>query len=192
MLAAIASAPKNIKAVRALRHPNFRWLWLSTSAQAVGRGMQFLTLGWLVLELTDSSIQLGLVIFLYGIPNLSFVLFGGIIADRIDRRLLLVTSQAAVTLTVLVLATLTILDSITLWHIYAGSFLLGTLQALNTAYRAGPISVISIIPPAMAGPKMRPEFIMAEFSTTAFIKSSRSTRSETIAMINSRQAVPIR
>ena len=76
MLTAIASASKKVKAVRALRHPNFRWLWLSTSAQAVGRGMQFLTLGWLVLELTDSSIQLGLVIFLYGIPNLSFVLFG--------------------------------------------------------------------------------------------------------------------
>ena len=64
MLAAVASASKRLQAVRALRHPNFRWLWLSTSAQAVGRGMQFLTLGWLVLELSDSSYQLGLVLFL--------------------------------------------------------------------------------------------------------------------------------
>ena len=54
--------------------------------------MQFLTLGWLVLELTDSSSQLGLVLFLYGIPNLTLVLFGGIFADRIDRRMLLITS----------------------------------------------------------------------------------------------------
>jgi hypothetical protein len=46
--------------------------------------MQFLILGWLVLQITDSAAQLGLVIFLYGIPNLTLVLFGGIIADRID------------------------------------------------------------------------------------------------------------
>jgi len=78
--------------MRALRHANLRWLWLSTSAQAIGRGMQFLTLGWLVLELTDSSSQLGLILFLYGIPNLTLVLFGGIFADRIDRRMLLITS----------------------------------------------------------------------------------------------------
>ncbi len=140
MLAAIASASKKVQAVRALRHPNFRWLWLSTSAQAVGRGMQFLTLGWLVLELTDSSIQLGLVIFLYGIPNLSFVLFGGIIADRINRRMLLITSQGTVTLIIFVLATLTLLGLINLWQIYVGSFLLGTLQALNTPSRMAIVS----------------------------------------------------
>ena len=58
--------------------------------------MQFLTLGWLVLELTDSSSQLGLVLFPYGIPNLTLVLFGGIFADRIDRRMLLITSQGTV------------------------------------------------------------------------------------------------
>ena len=142
MLAAIASASKKVQAVRALRHPNFRWLWLSTSAQAVGRGMQFLTLGWLVLELTDSSIQLGLVIFLYGIPNLSFVLFGGIIADRINRRMLLITSQGTVTLIIFVLATLTLLGLINLWQIYVGSFLLGTLQALNTPSRMAIVSAL--------------------------------------------------
>ncbi len=58
--------------------------------------MQFLILGWLVLVLTDSSSQLGLVVFLYGVPNLAFVLFGGIIADRIDRRKMLIGTQAAV------------------------------------------------------------------------------------------------
>jgi len=55
--------------------------------------MQFLILGWLVLVLTDSSSQLGLVVFLYGVPNLAFVLFGGIIADRMDRRKVVMASQ---------------------------------------------------------------------------------------------------
>ena len=140
MLATFASASKKLQVIRALRHPNFRWLWLSTSAQAVGRGMQFLTLGWLVLELTDSSYQLGLVLFLYGIPNLTLVLFGGIFADRIDHRMLLITSQSTVTLIVLVLATLTITGLIVLWHIYLGSFILGTVQALNTPSRMAIVS----------------------------------------------------
>ena len=140
MLAAIASASKSLQAVRALRYSNFRWLWLSTSSQAVGRGMQFLTLGWLVLELTDSSSQLGLVLFLYGIPNLTLVLFGGIFADRIDRRKLLVATQGMVSLVVLLLATLTLTEVVSLWHIYCGSFVLGTLQALNMPSRMAIVS----------------------------------------------------
>ena len=102
--------------------------------------MQFLTLGWLVLELTDSSSQLGLVLFLYGIPNLTLVLFGGILADRIDRRMLLITSQGTVTIILLVLATLAISGWVHLWHIYVGSFILGTLQALNTPSRMAIVS----------------------------------------------------
>ena len=82
----LTAARHKLQAFRALRHTNFRWFWVGTTAQAAARGMQFLILGWLVLQLTDSASQLGLVIFLYGIPNLTFVLFGGIFADRLDRR----------------------------------------------------------------------------------------------------------
>ena len=70
--------------------------------------MQFLVLGWLVLELTGSSIQqLGLVIFLYGIPNTLLLPVGGVIADRMDRRVLLVVTQAAVGVLIGVMALLT-------------------------------------------------------------------------------------
>lgn len=44
--------------------------------------MQFFVLGWLVLELTDSASQLGLVIFLFGVPNLTLMMLGGVLADR--------------------------------------------------------------------------------------------------------------
>jgi MFS family permease len=121
--------------VRALRHRNFRWFWISAAGQAVAQGMQTLILGWLVLELTSSATQLGLVVFLYGIPNLSFVMFGGIFADRIDRRKLLVGSQAAVTVVIFALATLTITHLVVVWQVYVASFILGTLQALKMPAR---------------------------------------------------------
>ena len=99
--------------------------------QAAALGMQFLILGWLVLELTDSSAQLGLVIALYGVPNLAMLTFGGIFADRIDRRRLLFYSRILVMALILVAATLTVLELISIWHIYAISFILGTIQGLN-------------------------------------------------------------
>ena len=94
---------------QALRYPNFRWFWISTSGQAMAQGMQFLILGWLVLDLTGSTSQLGLTIFFYGIPNLTLVLFGGIFADRVNRKKLLLFSQFGVTAIMFVVATLTVM-----------------------------------------------------------------------------------
>ncbi len=99
--------------------------------QAAALGMQFLILGWLTLELTDSSARLGLVIALYGVPNLAMLAFGGIFADRINRRWLLFYSRIIVMALILVAATLTIQQLISMWHIYAISFVLGTIQGLN-------------------------------------------------------------
>ena len=144
MLTQIASAGKRLQVFRALRHRNFRWLWFSIATQAIGMGMQFLILGLLALQITKSSSQLGLVIFSYGVPNLSFVMFGGIIADRMDRRRLLITSQTAVTILILFLAILTITDLVAIWHVYAVAFLLGTIQALNQPARMA--IVTNIVP----------------------------------------------
>ena len=118
-------------AVSALGHRNFRLYWLSGMGQAAALGMQFLILGWLTLELTDSSAQLGLVVALYGVPNLVMLTFGGIFADRVDRRWLLFYSRAVVMALIVVAATLTVLDLISIWHIYGISFILGTIQGLN-------------------------------------------------------------
>ena len=136
----ISAVGHRLQVVRALRHRDFRWFWISTSAQAVGRGMQFLIIGWLVLELTDSSTQLGLVVFFYGIPTLAFVLFGGIFADRVNRLKLLVVTQAAVAGIVFTLATLTMTELLAVWHIYAATFILGTLQAVNMPARMAMVS----------------------------------------------------
>jgi MFS family permease len=96
--------------------------------QSSGYAMQFLILGWLVLELTDSGSQLGLVIFLYGLPNLILMPFAGIAADRLDRRQFLIISQAVVTFIIVLLATLTISNSVTMWHVYIVATILGAIQ----------------------------------------------------------------
>ena len=115
----------------ALRFSNFRWFWLNGATQAMGQGMQFLTIGILVLDSTDSSYQLGLVIFAYGVPNLAFSLVGGIIADRTDRLRLLVSTRVVESGLLLALAILKLSGVMELWHVFAVSALLGTVQAIN-------------------------------------------------------------
>jgi len=135
LFAQIAAAGQRLQTLRALRHRNFRWFWFSASAQSTGLGMQFLILGWLVLERTDSATQLGLMIFLYGLPNMSLVVLGGIFADRLNRLRLLKYTQSSATSLVIVLAALTLAGLVQLWHVYATAFLLGTIQALNMPTR---------------------------------------------------------
>jgi len=115
----------------ALRYSNFRWFWLNGATQAMGQGMQFLTIGILVLDSTDSSYKLGLVIFAYGVPNLAFSLVGGIIADRTDRLRLLVSTRVVESGLILALAILKLSGVMELWHVFTVSALLGTIQAIN-------------------------------------------------------------
>ncbi len=102
----------------ALRYSNFRWFWLNGATQAMAQGMQFLILGWLVLDITSSSYQLGLVIFAFGLPNLLFAMPGGILADRASRLKLLISTRFCVSVLILALAILRITDHLEVWHIY--------------------------------------------------------------------------
>ncbi len=126
----IAAARHNLT-FNALRYSNYRWFWLNGATQAMAQGMQFLVLGWLVLEITNSSYQLGLVIFAFGLPNLLFAMLGGIIADRANRLSLLISTRIYVSVLIFALAILKITDLLEIWHIYAVVSLLGTVQALN-------------------------------------------------------------
>ena len=119
----------------ALRYRNFRWFWFNGATQAMAQGMQFLVLGWLVLDITDSSRQLGYVIFAFGLPHLLFAVLGGIIADRANRLKLLITTRFYVSVLIFAIAILRITDLLEVWHIYAIVALLGTIQALNTPAR---------------------------------------------------------
>lgn len=130
-LSRLTAARQKVQVFRALRHRNYRLFWFSSMGQSVGMGMQQLTLGWLVLELTDSVSALGLVVFLQGIPQAGFMVFGGVFADRIDRRKVLIASQVIVTNIIVVLGVLTVTDHIRIWHIYITAILTGTVGAVN-------------------------------------------------------------
>ncbi len=88
--------------------------------------MQFLILGWLVLDITNSSSQLGLVILAFGLPNLLFAFFGGIIADRSSRLKLLISTRLCVSILIFSLAILRVAGVLEIWHVYAVSALLTT------------------------------------------------------------------
>ena len=109
--------------------------WLNGATQAMAQGMQFLILGWLVLDITGSSYQLGLVIFAFGLPNIPFALLGGVIADRANRLKLLILTRICVSTLIFALAILRISELLDIWHVYAVVFLLGTIQGLNMPAR---------------------------------------------------------
>ena len=127
----LKSQKGKLRAFQALRSRNFRWFWLNGATQAMAQGMQFLILGWMVLDITSSSYQLGLVIFAFGVPNLLFALLGGIIADRANRLKLLISTRFYVSALIFSLAILRITNLLEIWHVYSVVILLGTIQALN-------------------------------------------------------------
>ncbi len=129
------SKPKWAQSFTALRHTNYRWFWASAVGQSVAMGMQQLTVAWLILEITDSLAQFGIVSLFQGVPMLIFMLFGGALADKFDRLKLMISSTAATAVIVFALAVLTVTDHIEIWQIYLSAALIGAIQAVNTPTR---------------------------------------------------------
>jgi len=122
------------------RQAAFRWFWLGSSTQGLAQATQFLVIGWLVLEVTGSSTQLGFVIFLYGVPNVAFLLVAGVVADRFDRRYIQMSTQAAAGGIITALAFLTFADNVAVWHIYAAAASLGAIQSISMPARMSMIA----------------------------------------------------
>jgi MFS family permease len=123
--------------VRALRNPNFRLFWSGNFLSNIGTWMQNVAQGWLVLTLTDSAFWLGVVGFAGAIPFLIFMLFGGVIADRVDKRRLLLVTQTVMMILAFVLAALAYFKVITVWEVVVLAFLNGTAMAMNNpSYQA--------------------------------------------------------
>ena len=125
---------------RVWSHAAYRWYWLSNSTQGLSQGTQFLVIGWLVLEITGSSAQLGLVVSIYGVPNVAFLLVAGVIADRFDRRYVMMFTQTIAGGLLAVLAFLTAADLVTVWHVYVAAALLGASQSISVPARMSVIA----------------------------------------------------
>ncbi|HEY0140884.1 MAG TPA: MFS transporter [Thermoanaerobaculia bacterium] len=115
----------------ALRYRDFRLLWIGAFLSTTGTWMQTVAQGWVVLQMTDSAFLLGVDGFLATGPMLVFSLFGGVIADRIDRRKIMLLSQYLQMSFALVLALVLWLDQVQVWHIFLLSFLTGSAQSVS-------------------------------------------------------------
>jgi len=122
---------------KAFHYRDFRLMWIGACTSSIGTWMQIVAQGWLIYRLSHSSFLLGLDQFLAGIPIFLFSLIGGVVADRIERRKILMVSQyiqmaSAGTLTILVTLGLT-----HVWPILCLSFASGVAQAFGgPAYQA--------------------------------------------------------
>jgi MFS family permease len=132
---------------RALTHRNFRLFWAGAFLSNIGTWMQTVAQGWLVLHLTDSAFWLGVDGFAATSPGLVLTLLGGVFADRIDRKRLLIYTQAGAGLTALALALLiatgAVSDAGHVWIILVASFITGCCFSLaSPSYQAITIDLV--------------------------------------------------
>lgn len=122
---------------RAFHHRNFRLMWLGACTSTVGTFVQQFAQSWLVYDLTKNPFYLGLDLFLGQLPIILFSLVGGVFADRLDRRKMLLSSQYIQMTCAFVLAALFFTQTVTIWEILSLSFLVGVGQSFGgPAYSA--------------------------------------------------------
>lgn len=133
MNAAVAAASKRTFA--ALRFHNYRLYFFSQIVSFSGTWMQSVALSWLVLELTGSGTALGTVVAIQFLPTLLFGPFGGVIADRVDKRRLIMGTQTIAGLLALTLGVLTMTGAVELWMVYALAASFGLVTAIDNPSR---------------------------------------------------------
>jgi MFS family permease len=120
---------------RALRHRNFRLYWSGQLTSLVGTWMQSVAQGWLMHRLTSSAFMLGLLSFLQFLPVLPFALYAGVIADRVDKRKLLLVTQSLLLLQAVLLATAVTTGVVRPWMVLALAFFYGCANTFDLPAR---------------------------------------------------------
>lgn len=129
-----------LRAFEALRHGEYRLLWYGQIFSSMGTWMDQVTRGWLIYELTDSALQLGMVRGIQAIPFLLLSPIAGSTADRYSRKFQVVGAQFANGFLYAVTAVLIFLALIKPWHVYVTAFLMACVQVFLQPSRAAMIS----------------------------------------------------
>ena len=124
-----------LRAFLALRHRNFRLFWFGQMISLMGTWMQTIGQAWLVLQLTHSAWLLGIVGALQFLPVMLLSLFGGVLADRMPKRTVLLFTQSFAMLQAAVLWTLVATGEVRLWHVLVLATLLGLTNAIDMPTR---------------------------------------------------------
>src|SRR5574341_2158114 len=127
-----------LRAFEALRERNFRLLWLGQACTGMGTWMDQVTRGWLIYELTNSALQLGLVRGIQAIPFLLLSPVAGSVADRYSRKMQVLVAQVADGLFYAMLALLITTGRIQPWHVYVTAFLMAIAQVFQQPARSSP------------------------------------------------------
>ena len=140
----MATPPSIQRIAAALHYRDFRVMWAGACVSSIGTWMQKVAQSWLVLTITGSPLYLGLDAFLGELPILLFTLVGGVVADRHNRRAILLMSQCVQLSTAFALAALVYWQGVQVWHVLALSFITGTAQAFGgPAYQSLLPSLVS-------------------------------------------------
>ncbi len=133
-VAGLASSAGPVR-LGALRHRDFRLFWIGQLISQIGTWMQSVAQAWLVLELTHSPLQLGIVSALQFTPVLLFSPVGGVLSDRFAKRKVLLVSQTAMQLQAFVLAALVWSGRIQYWHVAVLAAIYGLGRAIDIPAR---------------------------------------------------------
>jgi MFS family permease len=122
----------------------FRLLCAGSVFNQAAFWMQQVSMGWLVLELTNSSLQLGLTSFLRGLPMLVLSPFAGVLVDRLDRRRLALGAQSVLTAGTLLLTLLIVSHWVQAWHAFLFAFVAGI--AVSVSFPARQAMIPNVVP----------------------------------------------
>lgn len=189
---------------RSFRHRNYRILFPANAVSNIGSWAQRIAQDWLVLELTNNNgYYLGLVTAIQFAPFLLFTLHGGLLADRVNKRLALVVTNTFGGLSALALGVLVMTENIQLWHVFACAAVLGISGAIDSPIRqsftseivghsdlANAVSLNSanfnagrLVGPAISG------FLIAHYGTgPSFIINAASYIAVNIALLSMRES----
>ncbi len=137
------TSPNNLKSavsrltemLSALRYPQYRRFWSGHMASIVGLQMYWVAQGWLIYDITGEPLALGYVGIASSAPSILLSLVGGVLADKVDQRRLIVSAELAASVFLALLATLVVLDRVEVWHILAIAFANGAIRAFNQPAR---------------------------------------------------------
>ncbi|MFQ5902394.1 MAG: MFS transporter [Candidatus Binatia bacterium] len=119
----------------ALRYRNYRFYWVGQLASVLAQNMEIIAQGWLVLQLTNSPLMLGLTGLTHAIPTIVLTLVGGVVADLTDRRRIMIFTQGSMSVLFFILATLVVTAKVSMWHVLLFAFLSGCLRAFDRPSR---------------------------------------------------------
>ena len=126
-------ADRNIS--QALSYADFRWLWIGSLGSSFAMNMQIIARGWLVYTLTASALDLAWVTLSFMIPTVAFSLLGGVLADRLPKKVIVTWAQSLNCAATIVMGLIIFSDNVTFWDFIWFGFFNGSILALSMPAR---------------------------------------------------------